>query len=251
MYKQYFAVISDLHSNLEATIAVLEDIQNSGINEIYCLGDVIGYGPNPNELLNLTEKFIFTITGNHDEAVLNGKGLNYFNPIAAQAVLWTREEISYPHVSKELSEKNNRCLQNMLRKEHKDKFLFAHGSAISNMEYIFNYEDTLQSFKYMEENSLSVCFVGHTHRPGIFVEGEMDMIPYDANDNHTIEEEKKMIVNVGSVGQSRDNNRNACYLVVENNRIYYRRVKYDVDKTIGKIYKIDRLNNYLGDRLKT
>ncbi len=251
MNTQRFAIISDLHSNLESVTAVLEDIKNQGVEEIYCLGDVIGYGPNPNEVLSLSEKFMFTIIGNHDEAVLSGKGLEDFNPIAAQAVLWTRDEIFHPTVSQELSARNKRYLQNMKKMVKKETFLFAHGSAISNMEYIMSYYDALHTFKNMAKNKIKVCFIGHTHRPGIFLEGNFRMTPYDAKDFHTIEENKKMIVNVGSVGQSRDYNYKACYVTVDGNRFYYRRVEYDVDKTIKKIYGINRLNNYLGDRLKS
>ena len=250
MITERFAVISDLHSNLEAITAVLEDIQKEGIQEIYCLGDVIGYGPNPNELLKLTEKFNFTILGNHDEAVLNGKGLDKFNPIATEAVLWTRDVISSPAVSPELSAKNKNCLISMKKQVKKDRFLFAHGSAHSNMEYIMEYRDALKSFKYMKQSKIDVCFVGHSHRPGVFIEGNINKILFDAKEYHLFEKEKKMIINVGSVGQSRDSNKKACYLIVNGSRFYYRRIEYDVDKTIEKIYKISRLSNYLGDRLK-
>lgn len=250
MNKQRFAIVSDLHSNLEAVLAVFKEIQKEGIHDIYCLGDVIGYGPNPNELLSLAKKFKFTILGNHDEAVLNGKELEDFNPIAAEAVLWTKDEISYPTVSKELSDENRSYLQKMKKMVIKDRSLFAHGSALNNMEYIMNYFDSLESFKYMEQHKINVCFVGHTHRPGIFLEGNVNMLPFDAEDFYTINEDSRMIVNAGSVGQSRDNSWKACYIIVDENRLFYRRVEYDVDKTIRKIYKTERLNNYLGDRLK-
>lgn len=250
MDKKRFAVISDLHSNIEATEAVLEDIKRQGIEEIYCLGDVIGYGPNPNEVINLSGKFIFTIIGNHDEAVLTGKGLEGFNPLAATAALWTRGEISYPAVSRELSARNSQYLKNMKTKVKKDIFLFAHGSALSNMEYINNYDATQETFRYMAKNGIQICFVGHTHRPGIFIEGDFNMMPYDAADPHVFEKNKKMIVNVGSVGQPRDQNHNACYVIVDDNRFYYRRVEYDVEKTIKKIYEIKQLDNFLGNRLR-
>ena len=251
MNTKRFAIISDLHSNLEAVTAVLEDIKSQGVEEIYCLGDVIGYGPNPNEVLSLSEKFIITIIGNHDEAVLSGKELENFNPVAAEAALWTKDEISHPRVSHELSAQNRRYLENMRKRVKKGHFLFSHGSAISNTEYIVSYYDTSESFKYMEQNEIKVCFVGHTHRPGIFIEGRFSMLSWDADDFHSIEENKKMIVNVGSVGQPRDENRKASYVIVDDKRVFYRRVKYDVDKTIKKIYAIKRLNNYLGNRLKS
>ncbi len=250
MNKKRFAVISDLHSNLEAVTSVLEDIKKQGVEEIYCLGDIIGYGPNPNEVLKLSGKFMLTIIGNHDEAVLCGKGLEDFNPVAAEAILWTRDEIFYPTASQELSARNKRYLQNMKKRVRKETFLFAHGSAISNMEYIMAYYDALQTFKYIAQNNIKVCFVGHTHRPGIFVEGNFSMIPSGVDDFHAIDENNKMIVNVGSVGQPRDYNHKACYVIVDGNRFYYRRVGYDVDQAIKKIYGIDRLNNYSGDRLR-
>lgn len=250
MDKKRFAVISDLHSNIEATEAVLEDIKREGIEEIFCLGDVVGYGPNPNEVINLSEKFIFTIMGNHDEAVLTGKGLEDFNPLATEAALWTRGEIFYPAVSQELSDRNNQYLQDMKRIVKKEPFLFVHGSALSNMEYIDNYDATQATFRYMAKNGIKICFIGHTHRPGIFVEGSFNVIPYDTSDTHAIEENKKMIVNVGSVGQPRNHNHNACYVIVDDKLFYYRRVEYDVEKTIKKIYEIKQLDNYLGNRLR-
>lgn len=250
MNKQRFAIISDLHSNLEAVLAVLKDIEKESIQNIYCLGDVIGYGPNPNELLRLIKNFKFTILGNHDEAVLNGKELENFNPIAAEAVLWTKDEIFYPNVSKELSDENRNYLQKMKKMVIEDSFLFAHGSALNNMKYIMNYFDAIESFRFMEQNNINVCFVGHSHKPGIFQEGNVNMIPFDAEDFYSINKDSRMIVNAGSVGQSRDNIWKACYVVVDGNRFFYRRVEYDVDKTIRKIYKIERLNNYLGNRLK-
>lgn len=250
MDKIRVAIISDLHANLEAVTAVLEDAQKEEASKIYCLGDVIGYGPNPNEVLDLAEKFTFTILGNHDEAVLNGKGLEDFNPVAAQAALWTKDEISYPAVSKEMSAKNKLSLQKMKRNIKIDRFLFSHGTALSNREYIMDHYDTLESFAYMKKNNIIACFVGHTHRPGIFMERNDDIIPFDAEKSFVIEENEKMIVNVGSVGQSRDRNWKACYVIIEGNRFYYRRVDYDVEKTQQKIYRIDRLHNYLGDRLR-
>lgn len=249
MNKHRIAIISDLHSNLEAILAVLEDAQKEGAHEIYCLGDVIGYGPNPHEVLSLAEKFAFTILGNHDEAVLNGKGLESFNPIASEAALWTREAISHPAVSEELSAKNKLSLQNMKRRFKKDRLLFAHGSATSNTEYIMDHNDTLESFTFMKQNYITACFVGHTHRPGIFIEGNDIMIPFDAEKSFAIKENNKMIINVGSVGQSRDYNWRSCYVIMDSDRFYYRRVEYDVKKTQQKIYNIDRLDNYLGDRL--
>ena len=246
---QRFAVISDLHSNLEAVTAVLEDIENQDIKEIYCLGDVVGYGPNPNEVLKFSEKFMFSVIGNHDEAVLHAKTKG-FNPVAAEAILWTRNEIFYPTVSEEMSARNRQYLQSMKKIVKKETFLFAHGSARSNMEYVMSHYDALHTFKYMAQNKIRVCFIGHTHWPGIFLEGNLRMIPYDEKGFHDIEKSKKMIVNVGSVGQPRDKNHKACYLIVDGNRFYYRRVQYDVDKIIKKIYGINGLNDYLGDRLR-
>jgi len=244
------AIISDLHSNLEALIAVLKDAKKRGVRQIYCLGDVIGYGPNPNEVLKLAEKFVFSLLGNHDEAILNGKGLEFFNPIATQAALWTRDNIFYPSVPKELSAKNKLFLQGMRRRVKIGNLIFAHGSIASNTDYIRTYADGLESFARMERKNVIACFVGHTHRPCVFIEGISGSISFDAEKSFAIEENKKMIVNVGSVGQSRDNNWRACYLIIEGNRFYYRRVEYDVEKTQKKIYNIDRLNNFLGDRLK-
>jgi predicted phosphodiesterase len=244
------AVISDLHSNLEALIAVLKDAKKKGVRQIYCLGDVIGYGPNPNEVMMLAEKFSFSLFGNHDEAVLSGKGLEYFNPIAEQAARWTRDNIFCPSVPKEISDKNKLFLQKMRRRIKVGNLIFAHGSIASNAEYIRSYGDGVDSFSRMENKNVIACFVGHTHRPCVLIEGISESISSDAEKSFPIEEKKKMIINVGSVGQPRDNNWKACYVIIEDNRVYFRRVEYDVEITQKKIYEIDRLNNFLGDRLK-
>ncbi len=246
------AVLSDIHSNLEALTAVLEDIQKQDVQEIYCLGDVLGYGPNPNEVMDLAREFQLTLLGNHDGAVYDNEGIEHFNWIAAMAANWTRKEVE-PHSGDGADEaklENWNRLSQWEPMEIMGRVLFAHGSCEGNREYIFQPKDAPPTFQFMALKGISTCFIGHTHIPCIITE-EDGYIPQKAGETYPkIGYGKRMIINVGSVGQPRDRDWRACYVIVDGPELTYRRVEYDVDTTIKKIYEIDSLNNFLGDRLR-
>jgi predicted phosphodiesterase len=242
------AIISDIHGNLEALAAVLEDIAEQKIKEVYCLGDIIGYGPNPRECIDqVMERCAVTILGNHDQAALfDPEG---FNAGAERAIFWTR------HVLETGDPKGNErrwsFLGELPRVRREEQFLFVHGSARNPLnEYVFP-EDIYNQRKMERIFALvdKYCFQGHTHIPGVFTEGLNFHSPEEIDHRYELNEEK-ILVNVGSVGQPRDGDPRACYVVLSGNTVQYRRVPYDFEKTIDKIYPIPELDNFLGDRLR-
>ncbi len=243
------AIISDVHSNLEGLEAVLADIDSQGITEIYCLGDIIGYGPNPCECIDLIMKCDVCLLGNHDQgALFDPEG---FNSGAERAIFWTREQLENPLGSRSDSARRWDFLGELPRNRREDGRLFVHGSARNPLnEYVFP-EDIYNQRKMEKIFGLieRTCFQGHTHVPGVFTESLRFSSPDEINYEYPLSDEKIM-VNVGSVGQPRDGDSRSCYVVLEDDVLRFRRVEYDLDKTVKKIYDIPDLDNFLGDRLR-
>ena len=243
------AIISDIHSNLEAFEAVLKDIDGQNVDEIYCLGDLVGYGPNPIEVTDLAMKRVkVCLLGNHDQATLfDPEG---FNAGAEQAIYWTREQLENSGDTK--ASKRWDFLGELPRQRREDDFLFVHGSPRNPLnEYVF--QEDVYDEKKMERLFAVVpkyCFQGHTHVPGVFTEAREFLLPNDIDRTYTLGNGKTMI-NVGSVGQPRDRDPRACYVILEGNVVTFRRVEYDFEKTIAKIESIFDLDNYLGIRLRS
>ena len=242
------AFISDIHGNLEALVAVLADIRSQNITDIYCLGDVVGYGPNPRECIDLITNFKLVLLGNHDQgAMFDPDG---FNAAAERAIFWTRSQLESGNESRADREKRWEFLAERPRSFKEDKLLFVHGSARNPLnEYVFP-EDIYNQRKMERIFALvdKYCFQGHTHVPGVFTETMQFLSPEDMDHSYTLED-RKTLCNVGSVGQPRDGNRKACYVVLDDNVINFRRVDYDWTQTRDKIYAIPDLDNFLGDRL--
>lgn len=243
-----YAVISDIHSNLEAFQAVLEHIKKRNIKEIICLGDVIGYGPQPVECLELALKHCNVILqGNHDVAVIDKPVL--FNSIAKEAILWTRHELETTTNPKKQEFWD--ALKNFPTTYSLNSISFVHGSPRDpSMEYIIPSEIPFMYEKY-EEIFLSfekILFVGHTHIPCVITQSGVVSYLQDIEYKYFYNNEK-IIVNVGSVGQPRDHDNRACYVEVIDDFIFFHRVIYDCEVTHQKIVNIPELNNILGERL--
>ena len=243
------AVISDIHSNLEGLQAVLKDIKTQAVSETFCLGDIIGYGPNPRECIDLVMECDVCLLGNHDQgALFDPEG---FNTGAERAIFWTREQLESSLGNPIDNMRRWDYLGELPRTVTRDECLFVHGSARNPLnEYVFP-EDIYNQRKMEKIFSLigKYCFQGHTHVPGVFTESLSYYSPEEINHEYVLGAEKIM-VNVGSVGQPRDGNRLACYLILEDNKICFRRVEYPFEKTIEKIYATPELDNFLGDRLR-
>jgi diadenosine tetraphosphatase ApaH/serine/threonine PP2A family protein phosphatase len=243
------ALISDIHSNLEGLEAVLKDIESQGISEIFCLGDVIGYGPNPRECIDRVMQFDLCILGNHDQgALFDPEG---FNSGAERAIFWTRDQLEQPTGDPEQNAKRWEFLGERPRLHRDNGFLFVHGSPRNPLnEYVFP-EDVHHPKKMEKLFSLveRFCFQGHTHVPGVFTQDGRFVRPEEMGYQFKLGD-AKLMVNVGSVGQPRDGDPRSCYVILEDDRIVYRRVEYPLDKTVEKIYAVPELDNFLGDRLR-
>ena len=228
---------------------MLDDIRGQSVDQIFCLGDIVGYGPNPCECIDLIMQCDAAILGNHDQgALFDPEG---FNSGAERAIFWTRDQLENPRGNPSDNARRWDFLGELPRTLRNDGFLFVHGSARNPLnEYVFP-EDVYNPKKMEKIFSLieQCCFQGHTHVPGIFTESGSFLSPDEIGYKYTLGEEKAMI-NVGSVGQPRDGDNRSCYVIQEGEKIVFRRVEYLFDKTIEKIYGTPELDNFLGDRLR-
>jgi predicted phosphodiesterase len=242
------AIISDIHGNLEALEAVLADIKAQGISEIYCLGDVVGYGPNPRECIDLVMDAKLCLLGNHDQgAMFDPDG---FNASAERAIFWTRAQLEATSDARAVRERRWEFLAERPRTHRENGFLFVHGSARNPLnEYVFP-EDVYNQRKMERIFALvdKYCFQGHTHVPGVFTETLQFLSPDEIGGTYKLDG-RKTLFNVGSVGQPRDGDRRGCYVVLDGDSVTYKRVEYPWEKTRDKIYAIPDLDNFLGDRL--
>ena len=242
------AILSDIHGNLEALEAVLADVNAQGISCIYCLGDIIGYGPNPRECIDHAMRFNACVLGNHDQgALFDPEG---FSSGAERAIFWTRNQLeTAPDHAQNL--KRWDFLLDMPRNISEDLLLFVHGSARNPLnEYVFP-EDIYNARKLEKIFSLvnRYCFQGHTHVPGVFTASGRFFSPAEIGHRYRLGNEKVM-VNVGSVGQPRDGDTRSSYVVLDDDMLEFRRVEYPFETTIKKIYDTPELDDFLGDRLR-
>lgn len=260
------AVISDIHGNAVALRAVLDDIKSAGIKRIICLGDIIGYGPEPLECVDLVaEHCEWSLLGNHDFAVLYEP--TNFNPGAERAAYWTRAQFD----AVEDTEVRNRRYQFLGRlrvrvseplatispeggPDTPGEVLAVHGSPRRPInEYIFP-DDALQQPEKMRTifalvPQIAIC--GHSHVPGVFTDEPDFYPPSEAGSDGIYKylEGEKIIVNVGSVGQPRDFDPRASYAVLYHDRVEFKRVEYDIDATAEKIRAAPELDDWLAGRL--
>lgn len=243
------AILSDVHGNLEALEAVLASAREESVDEVYCLGDVIGYGPNPRECIDLVMQCDFCILGNHDQgALFDPEG---FNSEAERAIFWTRDQLESPQGDPAENARRWDFLGELPRNRRHNGFLYVHGSARNPLnEYVFP-EDIYNQRKMERIFSLieRCCFQGHTHVPGVFTESLQFNSPEELDYRYELGDQKVM-VNVGSVGQPRDGDSRSSYVIAEDDVIRFLRVEYDMEATIQKIYDTPSLNNFLGDRLR-
>ena len=242
------AIVSDIHGNLEALNRVLEDAKSQDCEQIVCLGDIVGYGPDPQACIDIVKGFDACILGNHDLAALfDPEG---FSNAAEQAILWTRRQIEAGDTPQDCYRRLE-FLAHLPRTRREGPLLFVHGSVRNPInddvfpEDIYNQRKMQKIFELIERH----CFQGHTHVPGVFTQSLNFMGPEEVNYVYRLTEDKTMI-NVGSVGQPRDGDPRSCYVVLEDEQVTFRRVEYPFEQTIQKIYATPELDNFLGDRLR-
>lgn len=259
------AVISDIHGNAVALRTVLEDIASRGVDRIICLGDIVGYGPDPLECVDLVrDRCDWALMGNHDFGVLYEP--TNFNPSAESAAYWTREQFD-AEPDAELREQRYDFLGRLRVRVVEPKPLAEGASANGDgtmlcvhasprrpiNEYIFPDDvteapDKVQSI-FERVDRIAMC--GHTHVPGVFTD-DLDFFPpreLGEKASYTFSADEKIIINVGSVGQPRDMDPRASYAIIHPDRVEFVRVEYDIAATASKIKAIPDLHDYLGDRL--
>lgn len=252
------AVISDIHANAEALRRVLEDIDRRGITRIICLGDIVGYGPEPLAAVDMVrERCEWSLMGNHDFGVLYEP--TNFNAMAESAAFWTREQFdAEPDDALRAAryEFLGKLRVRVVETPPDGPFpiLAVHGSPRRPInEYIFATDamDAPDKLEAIFDRIDRLCLVGHTHVPGVFTDEPDFYPPAELGDTHTymFEEGEKAIVNVGSVGQPRDQDPRAAYAILHQDRVEFVRVEYDVEKTASQIKAIPELHDRLADRL--
>jgi len=246
-----YAIISDIHANTAALEAVLRDIDAQGIRRIGCLGDVVGYGPDPIECTDVIRaRCAFTLMGNHDIALFEGaKG---FNPAAKRAVDWTREQLR--NAGDPATAERIRFLQQLPLERREGGTLFVHGSPRDPWrEYIFPDEfkvgKSKKKFRQIFESFDDMLFVGHTHLPCVITNEGLVKSAKKLEWEWERPAGVKAIINVGSVGQPRDRDPRPCYCVISGNEIRWRRVEYPAERTVHRIEQNEALDSILGKRL--
>ncbi len=226
------AILSDIHSNLEALNRALSVVDSKGADEVICLGDVVGYGGNPNECVDIIRKRCsIVLLGNHDAAALDLSVAQTFTALARVSAEWTFES---------LSADNKAFLQSLPLSALKEGAFLVHSSPFEPLEwnYIFSAPDARLAFEHFSEE---ICFVGHSHVPGVFGE---------KSGKKQVKRGERYIVNVGSVGQPRDGNPNLSFGMFDTEKWDYENVRasYDVRLAAEAIMKAG-LPHPLADRL--
>jgi len=236
-----YGIFSDVHSNLEALDAVIEAYSRESIDQYLCAGDVIGYAANPRECIEKVKSIVpVCAAGNHDWAAVNLLSLDYFTPVASEAILWTRRCLDQVHRS---------FLESLQLVFENNDLTLVHSSLDNpqDFNYMYNGYSASRSFSLLKTNT---CFVGHSHIPCVFIKDKNENIVYNNSCEIIIEPGNKYIVNVGSVGQPRDNNPDASFCIYDTNArtIHIKRARYDVKQARQKIIEAG-LPRFLGDRL--
>jgi diadenosine tetraphosphatase ApaH/serine/threonine PP2A family protein phosphatase len=213
------AIISDIHSNLQALTRVFELIDDQSVDQIVCLGDMVGYGGNPNECVQLIrERCGIILRGNHDAAAIDSSVADSFTKNARIAATWTRGQ---------LEEENRAFLETLPLTANLDGALFVHASPYEpgSWYYVLSEEEVEAAFRSFSE---SICFIGHSHFPGIFSED---------GPVRSVTKESRYLVNVGSVGQPRDGDPRLSYGIFDSDSWTYRnfRGEYDIEGASQKI----------------
>lgn len=244
------AFISDIHANLEALEAVLRDIGSQGVDEIWCLGDVVGYGPNPAECIDLVERnCAVTLMGNHDWAVLNAPV--GFNSVATRMVYRTKEWLNVTEDSNDRERERWAFLEDMDIRLDKGDYTLVHATPRAELtEYLLptdvNYEP--EKLTDIFEATDQYFVGGHTHIPCCITE-DFDLILPDETGFRRKLGEEKAYVNIGSVGQPRDGDPRASYAIIEDDVVTWHRVPYHHEKTAEKISELGEAYEVLGYRL--
>ncbi len=233
-------IFSDIHGNLHALEAIMSALKEENLEQLFCCGDIVGYGANPNECIEMIRDLNCpVVVGNHDYAALGLANIEYFNEVAREAISWT---------SKVLTKDNRKYLKTLPFTHTEETFLFVHASprAPEEWNYIINMGQAELNFHYFEQQ---ICFIGHSHQP--FIVGMRNGVLSRLGPVSTeIVEDTRYLINVGSVGQPRDRDPRACYAICDMNEkvVHIKRVDYDVEGAQNAILD-NNLPRELAERL--
>ena len=236
-----YAVFSDIHGNLESLQRAMSLLKPE--DELLVLGDMVGYGPNPNECVALLqERTRLAVLGNHDLAALESFGVEYFNDAAREAIAWTQSV---------LNEANRKWLNTLPYELRYREFLMVHGAPINYFEYILDKRTAASAFS---RTDAQIVFVGHTHIAEYWVQepdGNVGHKHMQRGGELDLEEGKRYIIDVGSIGQPRDLNPEASFVFYEpdRRRVEWVRYEYPIGTVQQKIHAC-HLPDYLADRLE-
>jgi diadenosine tetraphosphatase ApaH/serine/threonine PP2A family protein phosphatase len=228
-----YAIFSDIHGNLEALLAVLTNARNQGVGAYVCLGDVIGYGANPNECVETVRGLdpLVCLRGNHDAAVIDARERVFFHEVALEGILYSARQLTADNLE----------FLRALPYEYRDheRFMAVHASPYhpEHWEYVLDQLGAERAFDAMSPHR--IAFIGHSHAPVVFSD-DGSAYRYPADEALMLEpKQHRYVMNVGSVGQPRDGNPDASYVVFDDERDSVRlvRVRYDREKAAEKILK--------------
>jgi len=236
-----YAIFSDIHANLQAYEAFLEDAKKEGIEEYFCAGDIVGYGADPHECIEITKRLgLRLVCGNHDWATAGKFDVENLNQDARDAVVWTRDV---------LDDTDKDYLGSLALLYQNSEFTIVHSSldCLQDFPYVLN---TAQAEKTIHIQSTPLCFAGHSHVAGVFFEDKNGYIHRTIASELSIEKGRRYLINVGSIGQPRDGDWRSSYCIydTEKKNIRVKRVEYDVKKARDKILKTD-LPVHLAERI--
>jgi predicted phosphodiesterase len=247
-----FAIISDIHGNLEALHKVFSEIDHAGISRVICLGDIVGYGADFETCVDMVmarcEK---VLCGNHDEAVIQGP--MDFNPVARDVINYTRSVMKPSLISSGRKRQRWNFLRGLEKEFKMGIFSFVHGSPrdpvkeyVMRTDVVFAPEKLRDIFQRID----GVCFIGHTHQPGVIVEEANFHFYEPPKIDYKYEiREKKAIINIGSVGQPRDGDSRASFVIVDGRTVHFKRLTYDYEATMRKIESNPGIHNNCAARL--
>lgn len=229
-----YAIITDLHANIEALSVVMDKIQEIKPDRILCLGDLVGYYSNPNECVSMIiENDVICTMGNHDVVACARVEPVYFNPAAAQAILWTRDQLTEEKKEYIASLPDSRVMDDTLH--------MVHGSMLDRDEYLLFRPEIERSFEVFKLNPdlPKVAFFGHTHRR-IYYEHDGDNIYAGRQDRLQLRPNSSYLINPGSVGQPRDGDPRAAFCLFDTKKqeVVFHRLNYDLDSTAQKVREL-------------
>lgn len=234
-----YAILGDIHANWEGLSAVMEDARARAVERFACVGDLVGYNADPVRCIEAIQAVdCACVRGNHDHYCASDASDAEMNPVAWFAVRWTRRQLAAAH---------RRYLASLMHSLPVDNFAIVHNSlaAFGAWFYVIDHGDVREHFQFQES---AVCFHGHTHVPVVYIDG--DPVTRLVATELTLAPGRRYFINVGSVGQPRDGDPRACYVIYDSDasRCEFRRVPYDIETARGKILAAG-LPTFLANRL--